>query len=125
MAIYLNQMSTQPRTLTRTIYGVTTDGAFAKDYGLKDQMRRAAVSILSNIAEGFERNGNKEFVQFLSIAKGSCGELRAQLYVAFDQHYITAEQFKTLFDESYQISQLLSGFIKYLHQSELRGDKYK
>ena len=73
------------RTLTKEIYGVTLTGAFAKDFGLRDQIRRAAVSILSNIAEGFERGGDKEFLQFMAIAKGSAGELRAQLYVALDQ----------------------------------------
>ena len=82
------------RELTRLIYQISSDSSFAKDFGLKDQIRRSSVSILSNIAEGFERGSNKEFIQFLSYAKGSCGELRAQLYVALDQKYIDNEVFK-------------------------------
>ena len=76
------------RQLTRLIYRVTKTGQFAKDFGLRDQIRRAAVSILSNIAEGFERGGDKEFRQFLSQAKGSCAEVRAQLYIALDEGYV-------------------------------------
>ena len=73
------------RGVIREIYSISSVGEFSKDYGLKDQIRRSSVSIISNISEGFERDGNKEFLQFLSLAKGSCGELRAQLYVALDQ----------------------------------------
>lgn len=69
------------RELTNKIYNISNDGRFVKDYGLRDQIRRAAVSIMSNIAEGYERGGNQEFIQFLSIAKASCGEVRSQLYV--------------------------------------------
>src|SRR5229473_8394597 len=84
------------RELTREVYAVSDEGPFARDFGLRDQMRRASVSILSNIAEGFERSGTGEFVQFLSAAKGSAGEVRAQLYVALDQGYIEAEKFREL-----------------------------
>ena len=73
------------RELTRQIYELTSSGEFCRDFGLKDQIRRACVSILSNIAEGFERGGDREFLQSLAVAKGSCGEVRAQLYVAYDQ----------------------------------------
>src|SRR5205085_12010986 len=73
------------RLLVNVIYKMTAVAEFARDYGLKDQIRRAAVSVLSNIAEGFEREGKTEFRRFLTIAKGSCGEVRAQLYVALDQ----------------------------------------
>jgi four helix bundle protein len=111
------------RHLARNVYRVTVTGAFAKDFGLRDQIRRAAVSILSNIAEGFERGGDKEFIQFLSVAKGSAGELRAQLYVALDQAYITQPTFDALFSEAVEISRLISGFMRYLKQSELRGSK--
>ena len=76
------------RELTRLIYQISSENNFAKDFGLKDQIRRSSVSILSNISEGFERGSNKEFILFLSYAKGSCGELRTQLYVALDQNYI-------------------------------------
>lgn len=113
------------RSLTKKIYDVSVTGPFAKDFGLRDQIRRAAISILSNIAEGFERGGDKEFLQFLSIAKGSSGELRAQLYVALDQQYISVEAFKVLSEDAAEISRLISGFMKYLKQSEFRGSKLK
>jgi four helix bundle protein len=83
-----------------------------KDYGLKDQMQRATVSIPSNIAEGFERQTNKEFIQFLYIAKGSCGELRTQLYLAKELKIITNEDFTTLLSKLIQLSSMISNFIK-------------
>ena len=113
------------RSLTKNIYQVTATDKFAHDFGLKDQMRRATVSILSNIAEGFERGGDKEFLQFLALAKGSCGEARAQLYVALDQEYISVVQFETLVRAATEVSQLISGFMKYLRESTLRGSKYR
>ena len=113
------------RELTRTVYRVSSVGEFARDFALRDQIRRAAVSILSNIAEGFERGGDKEFLQFLATAKGSCGEVRSQLYVALDQLYIDDEQFKSVSGEALEVSRMISGLIKYLRQSELRGSKYK
>ena len=76
------------RALTREVYQLTRDSKFLKDFGLRDQIRRAAISVMSNIAEGFERGGNQEFVQFLYVAKASCGEVRSQLYVALDQGYV-------------------------------------
>ena len=76
------------RALTRAVYQLTSDPRFSKDFGLRDQIRRASVSIMSNIAEGFERGGNQEFIQFLYVAKGSCGEVRSQLYAAMDQNYL-------------------------------------
>ena len=82
----------EARRLTCEIYDLSKDAKFSKDFGLRNQMQRAAVSIMSNIAEGFERGGNQEFVQFLYIAKGSCGELRSQLYVALDQAYIASQE---------------------------------
>ena len=88
-------------------------------------MRRASVSILSNIAEGFERGGDKEFLQFLAVAKGSAAELRAQLYVAFDQQYVSMEKFDSLRSEVTEVSQLISGFMKYLKESDLRGSKLR
>ena len=112
------------RRLTKAIYQATGSGEFARDYGLRNQIRRASVSILSNIAEGFERGGDKEFLQFLAVAKGSCGEVRAQLYVALDQGYLTQEVFEGL-TKNVEIGQLISGFMKYLTNSELRGSKYR
>ena len=84
------------RELKRRVYGCSKSGEFAKDFALKDQIRRAAISVTANIAEGFERGGNREFIQFLSDAKGSCGEVRDQLYTALDESYLTQPQFNKL-----------------------------
>ncbi len=111
------------RELTRRVYEMTREGAFAGDFGLRDQIRRAAVSIMSNIAEGFERGSNKEFIQYLFIAKGSAGEVRAQLYVAKDQGFLNDEQFLNLYNMAQQISRQISAFIKYLQNSESKGAK--
>ncbi len=113
------------RQLTREIYALTDNGTFAGDYGLRDQIRRASVSILSNIAEGFERDGAKEFAQFLSLAKGSAGEVRAQLYVALDQNYIDREIFDRLQTDLRIIGRKLSGLMKYLRQTPYNGTKYR
>jgi four helix bundle protein len=88
-------------------------------------MRKAAVSIVSNIAEGFERDGDKEFIQFLFVAKGSCGELRAQLYIARDRQYVTDTEFSELFGSALEVSRMISGLIKYLRQSKISGKKNK
>lgn len=102
------------RELAKDIYTVTGKGDFARDYGLRDQIRRASVSIISNIAEGFPRQTDKEFLQFLHIAKGSTSEVQSQLYVALDSDYISKEEFERLYDEADQVARLISGFIKYL-----------
>lgn len=113
------------REMTKTIYAISNDGAFARDFGLRDQIRRASVSIMSNIAEGFERGGDKEFFQFVSLAKGSSGEVRAQLYVALDAGYIDQQTFSRLSDMATQINRMLARLMKYLRSSELKGSKYK
>jgi four helix bundle protein len=113
------------RELNRLIYQLSRSGAMAKDFGLRDQIRRASVSVMSNIAEGFERGGDREFAQFLSNAKGSCGEVRCQLYVALDEEYLTETEFEDLYQRSLEVSRLISGFMAYLRRSELRGSKYK
>ena len=113
------------RDMTKAIYVISNDGAFARDFGLRDQIRRASVSIMSNIAEGFERGGDKEFFQFVSLAKGSSGEVRAQLYVALDAGYIDQQTFSRLSDMATQINRMLAGPMKYLRSSELKGSKYK
>ncbi len=113
------------RGLTKEIYRISTSEKFARDYGLRDQIRRAAVSIMSNVAEGFERDGDKEFVQFLFVAKASCGEVRSQLYVAFDQNYISENDFNIIYAKAIENSRIISGLIKYLKQSDLTGKKYK
>jgi four helix bundle protein len=113
------------RELTNQIYEITKAGLFSKDFGLIDQVRRAATSIMSNIAEGFERGGNKEFIQFLYIAKGSCGEVRSQLYIALDQKYISDEKHMNLLGLSKRISVKLSNFISVVKKSRYKGNKYK
>jgi four helix bundle protein len=113
------------RQLTSAVYEATGSGRFASDFGLKDQIRRASISILSNIAEGFERGGDREFLQFLSIAKGSCGEVRGQLYVAIDQGYLSRTLFEKLSADAAEIGRLISGLMKYLSKSDLRGSKYR
>jgi len=113
------------RELAKLIYEATKQGQFAHDYGLKDQIQRAAVSIMSNIAEGFERGSNKEFMNFLSIAKGSCGEVRSQLYVAFDQGYIDESQFERMVHLCVRVSVMLQAFIAALRNSDFKGPRYK
>ncbi len=115
----------EARRLTNKIYAATRSPGFSKDFGLRDQIQRAVVSIMSNIAEGFERGGNQEFVQFLYIAKGSCGEVRSLLYVALDQGYITRELFVEMSNSSKRLSGMLAGLIDYLKGSRMRGEKYK
>lgn len=97
------------RVLTARIYRVTSDGAFRRDFGLQGQMRRAAVSVMANIAEGFERMRAGEFHQFLSIAKGSCAELRAHLYIAYDAGYIAEPSFRELLDMAEEVARILGG----------------
>lgn len=97
------------RKLTKWIYSLTNKGPFSKDFGLRDQIRRASVSIMSNLAEGFERGGRPEFHQFVVIAKGSCAEVRSQLYVALDVEYITQEQFDELYNLAIEVSRILGG----------------
>jgi four helix bundle protein len=113
------------RALTKRIYEVSRDGQFSRDYPLRDQIRRAAVSVMANIAEGYERGSNTELVQFLYIAKGSCGELRAHLVVALDQEYVRSEQYESVLELCLQTSGMLSRFIDYLKGTEIRGLKFK
>lgn len=105
------------RELTHEIYAVMSACNFAKDFVLRDQIRRASVLIMSNISEGYERGGNKEFIQFLSVAKGSAGEVRSQLYVANDQGYLTKSEFDRLSGLAAEVSQIINGLISYLKQS--------
>jgi four helix bundle protein len=97
------------RRLTAAIYQVTSEGGFVRDFGLKDQIRRAAVSSMSNLTEGFERGRPSEFHQFLSIAKGSCVELRTQLYVALDVGYLALPTFERLMSQATEVGQILGG----------------
>ena len=102
------------RELVNEVYSASNSGLFAKDFGLRDQMRRAAVSIMLNIAEGFARKTSREFCQFLIIAHGSAAEVQAALYVAVDQSYVTSEQFEQLYVAADETSRMIKGFSKYL-----------
>ena len=111
------------RELTNQIYTITKTVEFSKDFSLIDQIRRAAVSVMSNIAEGFERGGKIEFIQFLYIAKGSCGEVRAQLQIAKDLKYISDEKYIKLYKLAQMISAMISNFIAHLQTSNYQGEK--
>jgi four helix bundle protein len=113
------------RMLTRAVYECSKSREFYIDYGLRDQIRRAAVSVMSNIAEGFERGGKREFLQFLAISKASVGEVEAQLYVALDQAYITEDQFATLKGLAVSTKGLIGGLMRYLRESNIKGLKYR
>ena len=112
------------RYLTQEVYAVSTAQNFSKDFGLRDQIRRAAVSIMSNIADGFERGGNQEFIQFLYIAKGSCGEVRSQIYVALDQGYVEQNQADNFLLRLKHLSVMIKRLIDHLKASDMRGPKY-
>lgn len=97
------------RTLTKEIYHVSKVGAFGRDFGLRDQIRRASVSIMSNVAEGFERGGRAEFHQFLSTAKASCAEVRSILYVAFDVGHMDRPTFEGLLEQAQEVAKIIGG----------------
>jgi four helix bundle protein len=113
------------RELSKQIFLITKLEAFSKDFNLKNQIRSSSGSIMDNIAEGFERNGNKEFKQFLSIAKGSCGEVKSQLYRAIDQKYIEEEQFSSAYNLTNEIANSIGKLISYLSKSDIKGSKYQ
>ena len=112
------------RVLTRRIYQVSATGVFNRDFALRDQIRRASVSVMANIAEGFERDGNREFAQFLSNAKGSLGEVKSHFYVALDAGFVDQPVFAELYQQADETGQLIGGFMRYLKDSELRGKKF-
>ena len=105
------------RVLVKEVYSISNSGLFAKDFGLRDQIRRAAVSIMLNIAEGFARKTSREFIQFLVIAHGSAAEVQAALYVALDQEYISEPEFKALYRLADETSKMILGFIGYLRNN--------
>jgi len=111
------------RELTRAIYEVTRQGAFAKDFGLSGQIQRAAVSIMSNIAEGFERGGRGEFHQFLSTAKASCAEVRSQLYVALDVGYLDKTTFDRLLQQAEEVARIVGGLRVSVQRQKEGGGK--
>jgi four helix bundle protein len=113
------------RILNNKVGDIIDKGQFKRNFRLIDQVEGSAGSIMDNIAEGFERSGNREFVQFLYIAKGSCGEFRSQLYRALDRKYINQQEFEELYTIAVEIIVMIQKLIDYLEQSELKGTKYK
>ncbi len=108
----------EARALTRRIYRLTGHGNFARDFAFRDQIRRASVSVMSNIAEGFESRTTALFVDLLGRAKGSAGEIRAQLYIAHDADFLTQEEFASLSETVVSVSQQISGLMKYLSRNK-------
>ena len=113
------------RKLAKLVYDLTRSGPLSKDFGMRDQLQRAAVSVSSNIAEGFERNGNKEFVKFLWVAKGSAGEVSSQLYTVLDVGYISELEFKEVYECARHCSYLTYRLIQSLKSSSIAGERYK
>jgi four helix bundle protein len=111
--------------LTEAIYHLSNRGSFSHDIALKYQIRRAVISIPSNIAEGYERDGNREFVQFLTVAKGSTAEVQTQAYIAFQTNYISQGEYDYLDSLCREIIRIISGFISYLRSSTVKGIKFK
>jgi four helix bundle protein len=111
------------RELTNSIYGLTRGGDFAKDFGLRDQIRRAASSVMLNIAEGFDAGSDAEFVRFLGYARRSASETQAGLYTALDQKYISQEQFEKAYEEALTCKKQINGLIAYLHKPHPRAVK--
>ncbi|MBO4661788.1 MAG: four helix bundle protein [Bacteroidaceae bacterium] len=112
------------RELCRVVYEITRNNEFERDLRFAQQIRAAAGSIMDNIAEGFERSGNKEFKQFLFIAKGSCGEVRSQIIRALDCHYIDQNQLNSIYNQCVHLSVGISNMITSLNKSEYKGTKY-
>ena len=112
------------REICQDVWDIFKRTALGKDYELKNQMNRSSGSIMDNIAEGFERNGRREFINFLSYSKGSCGELRSQLYRAFDRKYITKEEFEFLKEKTITESKKIGSFMSYLVKSDNKGSKF-
>lgn len=112
------------REICQDVWDVFERTTLGKDFELKNQMNRSSGSIMDNIAEGFERNGRKEFIQFLSYSKGSCGELRSQLYRALDRKHITQNEFEFLREKTLTESKKIGSFMAYLVKSDNRGSKF-
>ena len=112
-------------TLCRTIYRLTAKPPIKRDFHFIDQWRRASLSIMNNIAEGFGRGGNKEFVNFLGIARGSCSEVRSMAFLAYELSYLSKDDFQDLMEQSSRIQRMLGGFMKYLKRNDFKGFKFK
>ena len=113
------------RKLVSEIYRMSKNQEFARDFSFKDQIKRAGYSIMNNISEGFERDGNKEYGQFLAIAKGSTGEVKSMAYVAMDQNYISKEDFELLLSYCKEIGAMLFSLMRYLKNTKIKGTKYR
>ncbi len=112
------------RELCKIIKPLTKKNEFLKDFKLSGQILDSSGSVMDNIAEGFERGGNKEFIQHLFISKGSCGETKSQLYRALDSDYISDDEFLTCYNKSEEVAKVIEGFIKYLQTTEIKGRKF-
>lgn len=108
--------------ITREIYDITSKGNFSKDFGLRDQIRRAIISVSSNIVEGFEKNNNNEFIRYLRIAKGSVGEVRNHLYISLEIKYIDSTEFHKINKELENLGNQIGGFIHYLSNKRLNKE---
>ncbi|HCN51297.1 MAG TPA: four helix bundle protein [Chryseobacterium sp.] len=115
----------QSRELCNEVYHIIESTQLKNNFRLCNQIDGSSGSVMDNIAEGFERNGNKEFIQFLSIAKASCGETRSQLYRVYDRKFISQEKFEALIELTETLSKKINSFIKYLNTTDLKGTKYK
>ncbi len=114
------------RVLCRKIHEeISSNENFYRDFALRDQIKRSSGSIMDNITEGFDRNGRREFIQFLSIAKASNSEVKSQLYRALDYQYISEKNFKALYIYTDEIGKMIGGFIKYLKTSDYKGSKFE
>src|SRR6266496_2371350 len=113
------------RILNNKVGDIIDKGQFKRNFRLIGQIEGSAGSVMDNIAEGFERSGNKEFIQFLYVAKGSCGELRSQLYRALDRNYLNPDEFNMLYNMAMEIIIMLQKLIDYLENSNLKGTKFK
>jgi len=113
------------RELSLKIFNLANNSFFSKDFRFRDQLKSAAASIMDNIAEGFERSSRLEFINFLSISKGSAGEVKSQLHRALDQKYCSREEFDILYNEYNKLAGNIAGFMGYLNKSDIKGQKFK
>ena len=115
----------ESRVLVKNIFLITSTDKYSKEFFLKDQIKRSAVSVMSNILEGYGRGGNKEFVQFLYIANGSLSELKSQLYISFDFNLISEEQLEDYLKDVLKIENMIKAFVRKIKESEFTGTKFK